>query len=89
MTRTPRSGSVARRRLGAEADLLLCGFPSVWCALYAHLPQPGFTDDNWAGTRALLELLSHEAGGAAVAEEMMAWMDEYHAGFVAAVVDDL
>ena len=81
---TPRFGHRDRvDRMNWSVPSTLEGFVD------AHLPQPGFTDGNWAGTRALLELLSHEAGGAAVAEEMMAWMDEYHAGFVAALVDDL
>ena len=47
----------------------------------AHLPQPGFTADNWAATRPLIEMVLQDKDAQG---DMLAWVDAYHSAFVAA-----
>ena len=51
----------------------------------AHLPQPGFSPDNWAVTRPLFELVLRPLAKAA---EIMTWVDSYHTAFVQAHNND-
>jgi hypothetical protein len=48
----------------------------------AHLPQPGFSPENWRVTRPLFELVLRPL---AEADELMRWVDGYHHAFVLAL----